>query len=55
MTHETLHKKAYEFVLERIQHYMREYHRKHLALVVMDDTSKQLNQAVAMKHSFFQM
>ena len=55
MTHETLHKKAYEFVLERIQHYMREYHRKHLALVVMDDTSKQLNRAVAMKHSFFQM
>lgn len=55
MTHETLHKKAYEFVLERIQNFIREYHPKHQALVVMDDTSKQLNRAVAMKHSFFQM
>lgn len=54
MTHETLHKKAYEFLLERIQHFMREYHPKHNALVVMDDTSKQLNRAVAMKHAFFQ-
>jgi len=53
-THETLHKKAYEFLLERIEHYMAEYHPKHLALIVMDDTSKQLNQAVAMKHAFFQ-
>jgi hypothetical protein len=54
MTHETLHKKAYEFLLERIQHYMREHHPKHNALVVMDDTSKQLNRAVAMKHAYFQ-
>ncbi len=54
MTHETLHKKAYEFLLERIQHYMREYHPKHQALIVMDDTSKQLNRAVAMKHAYFQ-
>ncbi len=54
MTHETLHKKAYEFLLERIESYMKEYHDKHLALVVMDDTSKELNQAVAMKHAFFQ-
>ncbi|MCW5749740.1 MAG: DUF3800 domain-containing protein [Alphaproteobacteria bacterium] len=54
VTHETLHKKAYEFLLERIQHYMREYHPKHNALVVMDDSSKQLNRAVAMKHAYFQ-
>lgn len=54
MTHETLHKKAYEFLLERIEHYMAEYHPKHQALIVMDDTSKELNQAVAMKHAFFQ-
>ncbi len=54
MTHETLHKKAYEFLLERIQNYMAEYHPKHQALIVMDDTSKQLNRAVAMKHAFFQ-
>ncbi len=54
MNDEMLHKKAYELVLERIQHYMREYHPKHQALIVMDDTSKQLNRAVAMKHAFFQ-
>lgn len=54
VTHEILHKKAYEFILERIQHYMREYHSKHQALIVMDDTSKQLNQAVALKHAYFQ-
>ena len=53
-THEKLHKKAYEFMLERIQHYMREYHPKHNALIVMDDTGKQLNRAIAMKHAFFQ-
>lgn len=52
--HEILHKKAYEFLLERIERYMAEYHPKHNALVVMDDTSKQLNQAVAMKHAWFQ-
>lgn len=54
VTHEILHKKAYEFLLERIQHYMREFHSKHNAVVVMDDTSKQLNRAIAMKHAFFQ-
>ncbi len=53
-THETLHKKAYEFLLERIQRYMGEYHPKHQALIIMDDTSKQLNRAVAMKHAWFQ-
>ena len=55
MTHETLHLTAYEFLLERIQHYMRQYHPKHRALIVMDDTSRQLNRAVAMKHASFQM
>lgn len=54
MTHETLHKKAYEFLLERIEHYMQTYHPKHQALVVMDDTSVELNRAVAMKHAYFQ-
>ncbi|MBF0157189.1 MAG: DUF3800 domain-containing protein [Magnetococcales bacterium] len=49
-----LYNKAYELALERIQHYMREYHSRHLALVVMDDTSKELNRAVAMRHASFQ-
>ena len=52
--HEILHKKAYEFLLERIEHFMAEYHPKHNALMVMDDTSKELNRAVAMKHAYFQ-
>jgi hypothetical protein len=54
MTHETLHKKAYELLLERIEHFMAEYHPKHHALIVMDDTDKALNRAVSMKHAFFQ-
>ncbi len=52
--HEILHKKAYEFLLERIEHYMTEFHPKHNAVIVMDDTSKELNRAVAMKHALFQ-
>lgn len=54
MDHEKLHKKAYELVLERIEHYLWEYHRKHSGIIVMDDTQKQLNHSVAMKHAFFQ-
>jgi hypothetical protein len=54
ITHEILHKKAYELILERIEKFMREYHPKHNALIVMDDTSLQLNRAVAMKHAYFQ-
>ena len=53
-THETLHMTAYGFLLERIQHYMRQYHPEHRALIVMDDTSRQLNRAVAMTHATFQ-
>lgn len=54
MTSETLHKKAYELLLERIEHFMYEYHPKHNALIVMDDTDRVLNRAVSMKHAFFQ-
>ena len=54
VTPEILHKKAYEFLLERIQHYMKEYHAKHRALIVMDDTNRQLNRVVAMQHARFQ-
>lgn len=54
VSHEILHKKAYELVLERIQHYMHQNHRKHNALIVMDDTSKELNRAITMKHALFQ-
>lgn len=54
MTAEMMHKKAYELVLERIERFLYEYHPNHQGLVVMDDTQRQLNHAVAMKHAFFQ-
>lgn len=53
-TQDTLHKLAYEFLLERIEHFMREYHRRHQALIIMDDTSKQLNRAISMQHAQLQ-
>lgn len=53
-TLEEMHQKAYEFLLERIQHYLNEYHPKHQGLIVMDDTGIQLNRSVAMRHSSFQ-
>ena len=54
ITPELLHKKAYELLLERVEHYLAEYHEKHHGLIVIDDTQKQLNHAVAMKHAYFQ-
>lgn len=54
MTHERLHTIAYEFLLERVQNYLKEYHWRHLGLIVMDDTDKRLNQSIAMRHAFFQ-
>ncbi len=50
-THEVMHRWAYELLLERIEHFMRQYHRRHQALIVMDDTSIQLNQFIAMEHA----
>lgn len=54
MTPELIHKKAYELLLERIEHYLAEYHDNHQGLIVIDDTQRQLNRAVALKHAFFQ-
>ena len=53
-TAEILHRRAYELLLERIQNYIRRNHPKHQALIVMDDTDKGLNRAIAMQHSLFQ-
>ena len=39
--------------LERIGHFMREYHRKYQALIVMDDTDIRLNRDVTMAHASF--
>ena len=53
-THQALHGYAYEFLLERIEHYMREYHPRQQALVVMDDTDVKLNRSVTMLHATLQ-
>ncbi len=54
MTPELLHKKAYELLLERMENYLAEFHPNHQGLVVIDDTQRQLNRAIALKHAFFQ-
>lgn len=54
MDHLKLHKKAYELLLERIEHYLAEYHPKHQGVIVMDDTDKTINRSLAMKHAWFQ-
>ena len=50
-SHDVMHRWAYELLLERIEHFMRQYHRRHQALIVMDDTNTQLNQFIAMGHA----
>lgn len=54
MNQERVHRKAYELLIERVQWFMRVEHRRHKALMVVDDTSRQMNVSLAMKHSFFQ-
>jgi hypothetical protein len=54
MDEELLHKKAYELLLERIEHYLWEFHPKHQGVIVMDDTDKKVNRSLAMKHAYFQ-
>ncbi|MBM4397945.1 MAG: DUF3800 domain-containing protein [Deltaproteobacteria bacterium] len=49
-----LQEMAYEFLLERIESYMGQYHPKHHALIVMDDTGIPLNRIVAMRHATLQ-
>ncbi len=53
-TSSLMHQKAYEFLLERIQHYMRQYRKGQQAIIIVDDTSRQFNQAIAMRHAAFQ-
>lgn len=46
-----IHLKAYEILLERIERLLAERYPKHKGLVVMDDSERELNRAVAMKHA----
>ena len=48
---ESLHLRAYEILLERIERLMSERYRKHQALIIMDDSERELNRAVALKHA----
>jgi hypothetical protein len=50
-----LHRTSYEFMLERFQQYLAIYHRRHMGIVVIDDTSKQLNRSLAEKHTFISL
>jgi hypothetical protein len=51
---EKLHRKAYELLLERVEWFMKMENGKHRALMVVDDTSRQMNRSLAGKHSYFQ-
>ena len=48
-----LHIKAWELLCERIESYMRENHKKHRAVIIVDDVSPQENASLANKHAFF--
>jgi len=54
MDTEKLHRKAYELLLERVENFLFNEHPNQQAIFVLDNTSKQLNRSLAMKHSFFQ-
>ena len=53
MDAEKMHRKAYELLLEEIDCFMEKFHKKHKALIVVDDTSREMNRSIAMKHSYF--
>lgn len=52
--HDILFKKAFELLLERIEHFLAEYHSRHQGLIVIDDNGRQANRSLAMKHAFIQ-
>ena len=54
MNIEILIKKTYELLLERAESFLWQDHPKNLAIFVLDNTSKQINRCLAMKHSYFQ-
>lgn len=54
MDQEKLHRKAYELLLERIESFLHNWHDRQLGLIVADNTSREMNRSIAMKHAFFQ-
>jgi len=51
---EKLLKKVYELILERAENFLQNDHPKNRAVFILDNTSKQLNRSLAMKHAYFQ-
>jgi hypothetical protein len=54
VTPDIMFKKAFEFLLERIELFLKEFHSKHQGLIVIDDTGRKSNRSLAMKHALFQ-
>ena len=52
--HDILFKKAFELLLERIEHYLAEFHPKHQGMIIIDDNGRQANRSLSMKHAFIQ-
>lgn len=52
MDSEKLHRKAWELLLERVQGFLGQDHSKHRGIMIADDLSPQVNQKLALKHSY---
>jgi hypothetical protein len=50
---EKLLKKSYEMIIERADMFINNEHYKNHGIFILDNTTKQLNRLVAMKHSYF--
>ena len=46
-----LHRKSWEILLEQIEGWMRRWHDKHQAIMIVDDVDRQMNRSLAMKHA----
>ncbi|MBI5694492.1 MAG: DUF3800 domain-containing protein [Nitrospirae bacterium] len=51
-TQEMLHTRTYELLLERIEQFLQNYHPKQRGLIIMDNSDKNLNRRLTMKHSW---
>jgi hypothetical protein len=54
MDKEKVTRKVYELLLERGESFIGNEHPKQQAIFVLDNTSKELNRSIAMKHAYFQ-
>jgi hypothetical protein len=54
MDRDKVTKKVYELLLERGESFIGNEHPKQQAIFVLDNTSKELNRSIAMKHAYFQ-